>query len=222
MPNTPHIHANQATAQANRAVALAAIVQTASLVENIARNGTCDHEDFETMIHSLFAEGRDHASSIYGGVYHLRSGLHLSGQLLSGIHIEQAKPVMTYAAGLITLEKKLTKNKTMLAFMAEGMERIKKQALYFDSQTHDSVIGGIADLYGNTISTLKPRIVVRGKSEHLKQSTNTNKVRSLLLAGIRAAHLWHEHGGGHLRLLIGRKKLHQQTQKLLEEASKVK
>jgi len=219
MSDTPHIHVNQATAQANRALALAAVTQAASLVESIARNGMCDAEDFQAMISSLFAENRDHIGSIYGGVYHLRSGLHISGKLLNGTNIEQAKPLLSYAAGLMALEKRLSKNKPMLATIGEGMQRIKKQSDYFGSETHASVIGGIADLYGNTISTLKPSIIVKGKPEHLKQSANTNKVRALLFAGIRAAHLWHQHGGGHFRLLIGRKKLYQQTQKLLEEAS---
>ncbi len=220
MSDRTHIHANQATAQANRAVALAAIVQAASLVESIARKGICDTEDFDTMIRSLFAENSDHVGTIYGGIYPLRAGLHLSARLLAGSHLEQAKPILSYAAGLMALEKRLAKNRAMLAAIGEGMQRIKKQSDYFGSQTHESVIGGIADLYGNTISTLRPSIIVRGKPEHLKQSVNTNRVRALLLAGIRAAHLWHQHGGGHFRLLIGRKKLHQQIRKLLEEASK--
>ena len=219
MSETPHIHANQTTAQANRAIALAAVTQAASLVESIARNGMCDAEDFQTMISSLFAENGNHVGSIYGGIYHLRSGLHLSAKLLTGANIEQAKPLLTYAAGLMALEKRLSKNRSMLSDIGEGMQRIKKQSDYFGSETHASVIGGIADLYGNTISTLKPSIIVRGKPEHLKQSANTNKVRALLFSGIRAAHLWHQHGGGHIRLLLGRKKLHQQTLKLLEEAS---
>jgi len=219
MYDAAHIHANQATAQANRALALAAVTQAASLVESIARNGMCDAEDFETMICSLFAENSDHVGPIYGGIYHLRAGLHCSSKLLIGTHIDQAKPVLAYAAGLMTLEKKLSRNGAMLDTIAEGMQRIKKQSDYFGSQTHVSVIGGIADLYGNTISALKPSIIVRGKPEYLKQSANTNKVRAILLSGIRAAHLWRQHGGGHFRLLIGRRKLHHQTQKLLEDAS---
>jgi len=221
MSETPHIHANQATAQANRAIALAAVTQAASLVESIARSGSCDHEDLETMINSLFIENTAHASATYGGLYHLRAGLHLSSKLLAGTDIEQAKPILTYAAGLMALEKRLSKNKSMLAAIAEGMQRSKKQSDYFGSVTHSSVIAGIADLYGNTISTLKPSIIVRGKPEHLKQSSNTNKVRALLFSGIRAAHLWHQHGGGHFRLLIGRKKLHHQSIKLLEVASRL-
>jgi len=221
MPNVTQIHANKASAQANRATALAAMVQAASMVERIARTGLCDVDDFNAIIQSLFAENSENIADIYGGIHHLQTGLHTSEKLLSGTQLEHAKPLMTYAAGLIALEKKLGKKKDMLAAIGDGMVRINKQSEYFGSINHESVIGGIADLYGNTISTLKPSIIVRGKPEHLKQGANTNRVRALLLAGIRAAHLWHKHGGGHLRLLVGRKKLHQETEKLIVLASRV-
>jgi len=221
MPNVTQIHANKVTAQANRAIALAAMVQSVSMVERIARTGLCDADDFNAIIQSLFVENSDDVSEIYGGIHQLQTGLHTAEKLLSGSQVEQAKPLMTYAAGLIALEKKLGRNRAMLATIGDSMVRIKKQSEYFGNTTHESVIGGIADLYGSTISTLKPSIIVRGKPEHLKQSTNTNRVRALLLAGIRAAHLWHKHGGGHLRLLVGRKKLHQETVKLLKQASRV-
>ncbi|MFC1536450.1 high frequency lysogenization protein HflD [Pseudomonadota bacterium] len=215
MPNRPQIHANRATAQANRAVALAAMVQAVSMVERIARTGLCDADDFNAIIQSLFTEHHDDVAEIYGGLHQLQTGLHISEKLLSGIQVDGAKSLMTYAAGLIALEKKLGKNREMLAAIGDGMVRIKKQSEYFNSVIHESVIGGIADLYGTSVSTLKPSIIVRGKPEHLKQSSNTNRVRALLLAGIRAAHLWHKNGGGHLRLLIGRKKLHQETERLI-------
>jgi high frequency lysogenization protein len=221
MPNVTQIHTTRATPQANRAIALAAMVQSVSMVEKIARTGLCDADDFNTIIQSLFAENSEDAVNIYGDIHQLQTGLHISEKLLSGAQLEQAKPLMTYAAGLITLEKKLGKKREMLAAISDGMVRIKKQSEYFGRATHESVIGGIADLYGSTISTLKPSIIVRGKPEHLKQSANTNRVRALLLAGIRAAHLWHKHGGGHLRLLIGRKKLCRETERLIKLASKI-
>ncbi|MFC1542440.1 high frequency lysogenization protein HflD [Pseudomonadota bacterium] len=221
MPNRPQIHANRATAQANRAIALAAMVQAVSMVERIARTGLCDADDFNSIIRSLFTEHDDDVAGIYGGLHQLQTGLHISEKLLSGIQVDGAKSLMTYAAGLIALEKKLGKNREMLAAIGDGMVRIKKQSEYFNSVIHESVIGGIADLYGSSVSTLKPSIIVRGKPEYLKQSSNTNRVRALLLAGIRAAHLWHKNGGGHLRLLIGRKKLHQETERLIRLAAEV-
>jgi len=87
------------------------------------------------------------------------------------------------------------------------MQRITQQRQYFGDAMHTNIIAAIADLYGETLSTMKPRIIVRGKSEHLSQSCNTERVRTLLMAGLRAAHLWHQHGGGHMSLLLRRKAL---------------
>lgn len=219
---TPHHHGNQSTAQANKAVALAALVQATSLVERIARSGIHDQDDFKTCIASLFSPEHDHVAASYGGLEKLQSGLYINLRLLKSTPIKDAKPILTYSAGLMALEKKLSKDKKMLITIGEGMQRIKKQSDYFGSLTHESVIGGLSGLYAETISTMNPRIIVRGKQEHLSHTRNTNKVRALLFAGIRAAHFWRKHGGGHLSLLFGRKKLIQQTQALLDEANRIK
>jgi len=198
MPATNHAH--------TRIIALAALMQTSKLVDDIARKGICDNDDFHALLSSLFAETTK-PEALFGGSTHLQAGLLLSKHLLSGENVEQAKAIMAYTASLIAVEKKLNKNPDMLQSIAAGMQRIQKQATYFGSPNHESVVGGIADLYGHTISTLKPRIIVHGKPEILRQHSNTNKVRALLFSGIRAAHLWRQHKGGHFRLLFGRKKL---------------
>ncbi|MDQ6954932.1 MAG: high frequency lysogenization protein HflD [Mariprofundaceae bacterium] len=199
MPYEDHAH--------TRIIALAALMQTSKLVDDIARKGSCDTEDFNALIHSLFTDSNTRPEALFGGNNHLKSGLLLSKHMLSGESVDQAKAVMAYTASLIAVEKKLHKHDDILQQIADGMQRVQKQANYFDSMVHESVIGGIADLYGNTISTLTPRIIIHGKPEILRQHSNTNKVRALLLSGIRAAHLWRQHKGGHFRLLFGRKKL---------------
>lgn len=203
-------------------MALAALVQATSLVERIARSGIHDQEDFETCIASLFEPEHAHVGASYGGIERLQAGLYINLHLLKSTPIKDAKPILTYSAGLMALEKKLAKDKKMLATIGEGMARIKKQSDYFGSVTHENVIAALSGLYAETISTMNPRIIVRGKQEHLRHSHNTNKVRALLFAGIRAAHFWRKHGGGHLSLLFGRKKLILQTQALLEEANHIK
>ncbi|MDQ6968263.1 MAG: high frequency lysogenization protein HflD [Mariprofundaceae bacterium] len=198
MSATDHAH--------TRIIALAALIQTSKLVDDIARKGICDSDDFNTLLHSLFTNSTK-PEALFDGSSHLQAGLLLSKHLLSGENVDQAKAIMAYTASIIAVEKKLNKNTAMLQSIAAGMQRIQKQANYFGSPNHESVIGGIADLYGNTVSTLKPRIIIHGKSEILRQHSNTNKIRALLLSGIRSAHLWRQHKGGHFKLLFGRKKL---------------
>ncbi|MDX8413695.1 MAG: DUF489 family protein, partial [Mariprofundales bacterium] len=164
---------------------------------------------------AIFNRG-DHALALYDNrSSHLDSGLRLVERLFGGrIDAEAAKPLLTYSANLIGIEKQLRHHPDTLAALASGIDRIQKQVDYFGDPAHENIIASIADLYGDTVSLLKPRVVVRGKSEHLRQSHNTNRVRALLLSGLRGAHCWHHAGGNHLRLLLGRSGLLHGAQQL--------
>tara|TARA_B110000196_G_C20719935_1_gene463707 strand:- start:184 stop:600 length:417 start_codon:yes stop_codon:yes gene_type:complete len=65
----------------------------------------------------------------------------------------------------------------------------------------------LATLYQDTISTLSHRIQVHGQEDYLQNDYVSNRVRSLLLAGIRSAVLWHQLGGRRWRLILYRKRL---------------
>ena len=215
---SPHYHPMR-----NRVLALAAMVQTAHLVQGIARKGMADSGELECAINSVLAKpGSDdnQAEEIYQGAHKLRTGLILLQRLLSGeelgTDIKHAKEVMAYCAAMMSLERKLSRDKEMLGKLGEGIARIQKQRDYFSAVMHDNVIAAIAGLYGETISHMTPRIIVHGKPVYLGQSSNTNKVRALLLSGIRGAHQWRTHGGSHFQLLLRRRALAREAQQLLQ------
>jgi len=190
-----------------RAAALAALTQAVYLVDRIARKGIVDAEDCTVLLNSLFCE--THAgqpvTDLYGGANQLHTGIRICTRLLQGGDLQQAKSLMVYSGGLMTLERRLGKDTATRQKLASGMQRISAQHQYFGDAMHRNVVAAVADLYGQTISKMKPRIIVRGKSEFLSQSANTQRVRALLMAGLRAAHFWHQHGGGHISLLLRRK-----------------
>lgn len=198
-----------------RAIALAALVQAARLVDDIARKGSCDAEDFHILTDSLFVSTSHAPAELYGGTDKVRVGLKICTRVLSGENMERTKVLMGYVAGLMALERRLARQPQMLAGIAEGLDRIRRQSDYFGSHVHENIIASIASLYGETLSTLKPRIIVRGKQEHLRQSANTNRVRTMLFAGIRAAYLWREYGGSRLTLILQRKALLRECEALL-------
>lgn len=209
----------------NRVLALAAMVQAAHLVQEVARRGAIDEGELSCAIDSVLASpGREsiHAGHLYAGPHSLRTGLIFLQRLLGGekvgADVSQAKEMMAYCAAMMSLERKLRRDRDMLGHLGEGLERIRKQRDYFGGPLHDNVIAAVAGLYGETISNLKPRIIVHGKPEILSQSSNTNKVRALLFSGIRAAHLWHSHGGSHLQLLMRRRVLAREAARLLHES----
>jgi high frequency lysogenization protein len=52
---------------------------------------------------------------------------------------------------------------------------------------------------------------------HLQNQDNIDKIRALLLAGIRSSMLWRQCGGGRFSILFGRKRLLATTRGLLNE-----
>ncbi len=66
----------------------------------------------------------------------------------------------------------------------------------------------MAAIYVDVISPLGPRIQVTGSPAVLQSPQVQAKVRATLLAGIRAAVLWHcRVGGGRLQLMLSRNRL---------------
>ena len=183
-----------------RSIAIAALTQVAYLIESIAQEGKCDSVQFKVSLDALldrhYTENR--AFSV---------GSIKAKQLLQGTEIIYAKKILAHTASLISIEKKLSKQPDTLKHIAIGMERIQKQSHFFGDPCHENIISGIAHLYGETISTIQPRIIIRGKPEYLKQKHHTEQVRCLLFSGIRAAYVWRTHGGNPMRLIFGRKKL---------------
>jgi high frequency lysogenization protein len=99
-----------------------------------------------------------------------------------------------YAVVLLYLERKLSRKRAMSALVREGIEKAREQLAHFEL-THINVISRLADTYQQSISRLRPRIIVRGDQTHLTNPDNASRIRALLLAGVRAAVLWP--GRGH-------------------------
>lgn len=196
-------------------IALAAIFQAASLVEQLARTGDIPAPELELLIASLFQQNPDSFDDIYGIKPNLQAGYHGICRLMGNESGTDIKPeVMRYALSIVHLESRLRKNSAMMNQLGENIQNSVRQAEHFHL-THESVIGSLADTYQKTLSTLSFRIKVTGNPQVLQNSLNANKVRALLLAGIRAAILWRQVGGRRWHLLFNRKRYIKDAQSLL-------
>jgi high frequency lysogenization protein len=202
----------------DQTLALAGITQAAAQVDGIARRGQYDRDALETSLQSLFITDPDQSAEVYGGVHGVRAGLQgLCAQLGNDPkqrNIEQTR----YVIALLHLERKLSRQGEMLERISQGLEQTRRQVEHFEL-THPSVIASLADIYTESISNLAPRIMVRGEQGHLNVPDNANRIRALLLAGIRSAVLWRQCGGSRLRLLFGRKAYLEQARRLLSQVS---
>jgi high frequency lysogenization protein len=201
-----------------QAIALAAIFQAASLVEQLARTGEIPAPELELLITSLFKQNPDNFDEIYGSRPNLQAGYHgickLMGSDTTKVKQDIKPDVMRYALSIIHLESRLRKNGHMMNQLGESIQSSVRQADHFHI-THESVIGSLADTYKQTLSTLSFRIKVAGNPQILQNSHNANKVRALLLAGIRGAILWRQVGGRRWHLLFNRKRYIKDAQGLL-------
>lgn len=201
MPQTDH----------DRVIALAGLFQVTTLVRRIAYTGQADPEDFETCIASLFKITVASSEEIYGGSARLQTGLRL---LIEQLRSPKNGEITRYMVALLVLERKLSKQPRLLQRIRDGIEATTAKLDYF-TLTHENIIASLADIYSTTISTLAPRIMVSGEHNYLTQPENASRIRALLLAGIRSAMLWRQSGGGRLTLLLRRKPLLLEAQRLL-------
>ncbi len=198
----------------DRTLALAGVFQAAGLVQQMATRGSADPQPLETCIRSIFEVDPPSTEAVFGGVAGLRAGLSWLVEHFSEKRSPEKLQVVKYAVSVLYLERQLAKQPAMLQRIGAGVERARRQSEHF-SITHSNVLASLAGCYGDTISTLTPRIIVSGEQGHLSNPEVANTVRALLLAAIRCAVLWRQCGGNRIQLLFGRRKLLAEAQRLL-------
>lgn len=199
----------------DRAIAFAGILQAVHCVKDIARQGHTDIDAMHTCIESIFVIDAERTEDVFGGIDRLRYGLRQGLQLFTGDNEKLDIECMQYTVTVVQLERKLARRAAMLRQIRQGIEQAQRQADIY-SPTHENVIANLAGLYSDTLSTIKPRILVNGEPAWLNDPQNVQKVRTLLLAAVRAAVLWRQCGGTRLQLLFSRKKYLAEFQRLLD------
>lgn len=184
-------------------IALAGIFQAAELVRQAARHGEVDERAFQTCIESVLRLDSKSASDVFGGVSNLKTGL---GTLRDHLGRRSGHPdveITGYVIALMYLERKLVASPSMLDTLRRGIHAAESLA---GAPSAPEVTSALAQLYSNTVSRLSPRILVHGVPEYLNDASTADRIRALLLAGMRATVLWRQVGGSRLRLLFGRKR----------------
>ena len=187
-------------------IALAGIYQAVDQVKEAARAGTADPPALRASIGSVFRFDADSAESVFGGLEGLKRGLRTLCEQLGRRDLKPDPELTAYAANLMFLERKLTGSPWMVETLRKEIDVAGRVA---DQENFDdpAVIANLAHAYSQTLSRLSPRILVHGEPELLKDADIANRIRALLLAGMRSAVLWRQVGGSRLKLLFGRKRI---------------
>lgn len=200
----------------DKTLALAGVFQSAKLVHQIAISGIADQHDMRVMISSALDLNPTSVMDIYGSVENLRTGLHSLIEQLGDQAGQKDIHIARYVISLLHLQRKLARRRNMLDTISTGIERAKLQSEMFDI-THDNVLANLAGIYGETISQIPPKIMVSGDGNYLSNRSNADKIRAILLAGIRSAVLWSQLGGSRMQILFKRRMFVNEARRLLDE-----
>lgn len=190
----------------DRTTALTAVFQAAALVEEIAHGKGAPPREFALAVDSLFALDAGTVGEIFPDDAPLSTGRNYLRAVLSRQAGTDATGRINYVMAMIHLAGILRGDARLQQKIRTRLEQISGDAPAGE-RTSDDVVAKIAALYVDTFGTLRFRVQVKGEPKQLQVPEVAARIRTSLLAGIRAAHLWHHLGGRRWHLLLGTRKM---------------
>lgn len=187
-------------------LALAGLCQAVSLVDSIARTGSVEPEPFEACLQSLFSFSASSTAEAFGGADKLELGLRRLNDLLSGARSSSDRELIRYIIGATHLQRQLEKQPEIAAIVRSRLTHCEK-GKQVNGKNISELAPSVAAIYKDTISQFKFRLKVNGSAQQLQNEHNADRIRALLMAAIRAAYLWRQHGGRRLHFLFKKRAL---------------
>ena len=176
----------------SRVLALAGMMQALKLVRQIAETGHADGEGERNALDSVFRIDAASVESVYGNARALRAGLLLLRDYLTDRSGDQALPKLGMA--VLQIERRFVGEDAVAQQVLDGIRALEGIAERQGS-IHPDVISKLGQLYADTISHLRPKVIVQGNPHYLQQADVVAEIRALLLAALRSAVLWRQMGG---------------------------
>jgi len=184
----------------DQCIAFAAMCQAAVQVHRVAHGLATSSADVEPLIRSVFETTPNSTEAVYGSAAALRSGVSSAREMLTKPSADLVS-AMRYVMSLLDIERRLRRRADLTEVLRTALDQMPRK------DATDATFGALSALYQRTISTLDRRVHVTGSPEVLQRADVAAKIRSLLLAGVRSAWLWHQAGGRRWHLLLRRSAL---------------
>ena len=191
--------------ETDRVIALGGVFQAAQIARDIARKGICDATAFEANREALFSFEPESVEAVFGGQKGIALGLRALLRQLQDAS-QRDLEISRYVISILYLSDRLKRDPEGMNGLGEDLSALGRRRSHFelsDSVLHEQ----IADIYQERISSLGPRIMIRGEPVYLQNTDNAARIRVSLLGGIRAGVLWRQAGGAKWRLLLFRRSI---------------
>lgn len=182
-------------------LALAGVAQFTWYAHQLAASGVLAPVRLQRALEAIYCTDPDSADDIFNGIGGVADGRRFLSEQLQGAQTDKhAGLVSRYIGQILRLSARLLKDPQSLQKISDAIA----QARLLESTQAPSIL---AEAYKQTLSKLRPRILIQGKQETLAVPENSDKIRTLLLAAVRCAILWRQSGGSLWRLVLKRKQL---------------
>lgn len=196
----------------DRMLALAGLVQALAQVRRIADTGEANADALATALDSVFRIDADTAVDVFGDVSHLQPGLTLLRDYFAGAARDEHLPRLAMA--VMQLERRFVRDEIMGAKVQGGIRAAAPSAERL-GVAHPDVLSALGSVYADTLSHLRPRVLVQGNPHYLGQPQVVAEVRAVLLAAMRAAVLWRQMGGSLWDFMLRRREMGASVEGLL-------
>ncbi|MFW6094613.1 MAG: lysogenization protein HflD [Pseudomonadota bacterium] len=178
------------------ALALAGVVQAAALVHRAAQGETLPDAARRALLRTVPTHHAGEFEEIFPNPADFRLGAQLATEALSGK--PRAPEILRYTLQLIELARMLGGVPQVVEKLGRLLDRVHP------TEPDEPELGRI---YQQTVSTLGKRIQVTGDPGVLRQEETADRIRALLLSGVRLAWLWRQLGGRRWHLILRRRPL---------------
>lgn len=188
----------------DRVLALAGMLQALAQVRRIADTGQSDSSQVQAALDSVFRIDAHSTEAVFGSASELRTGLRQLRDYLANGNKDEALGKLALA--VLQLERRFVRTDAMVNQVQTALLRLQANANTMGS-THANVISELAKLYADTLSNLRPRVMVQGNPHYLGQAGVVAEIRALLMAALRAAVLWRQLGGSLWDFVFSRRQM---------------
>ena len=188
----------------DRVLALAGMLQALAQVRRIADTGQSDSSQVQAALDSVFRIDAHSTEAVFSSANGLRTGLRQLRDYLANGNKDEALGKLALA--VLQLERRFVRTGAMVNQVQTALVRLQPKANTLGS-THADVVSELAKLYADTLSHLRPRVMVQGNPHYLGQAGVVAEIRALLLAALRAAVLWRQLGGSLWDFVFSRRQM---------------
>ncbi|MEW6997196.1 high frequency lysogenization protein HflD [Colwelliaceae bacterium BS250] len=205
MANSKRYSANDKN-KVEQTISFAGICQVAIMVQGIARKNQLDDDLFRLMLNSIINTTPVDSLAVYDGkLENLSEGLTMMVAQLGDNTANKDPELTRYIVSLLNLERRLKNKPKLMASLGDRIDQCLRQLDHFAIDS-DNMTSNLASIYTDVVSPLGSKIQIAGEPNILKQVGNQNRIRALLLAGIRATVLWRQVGGQRRSILFNRRR----------------